>query len=348
MIILSESMTTGIIYHEKYLEHNLGLGHPESPERLKKTMELLKKIIDKPNIELLKPNPASEEDLLRVHTKSYVEKIKSMSRTGGVLTLDTPVPSGVYEIAKLSAGGAMLAGKSVCEKRVDNAFALIRPPGHHAGRDFGGGFCYFNNVAIAVKSIQEMSIKKVLILDIDAHAGNGTMDIFWEDNSVLYLSLHQWSAFPGTGWYDQVGEKDGEGFTINLPLFPYTGDDVYLKFFREFAIPIINQFNPELIAVSTGFDTHKLDPLTNMNLSLNSYHEIGKFLHGLNKRIFIVLEGGYNLDILPKAILVLISSLQGNKIIIDESPTVSSKEIREKSKKRVKEIEDLLSKYWVF
>lgn len=349
MIILSESMTTGIIYHEKYLEHNLGLGHPESPERLKKTMEVLKEIIDKPNIELLEPSQADEEDLLRVHTKNYVEKIKSMSQKGSALTLDTPVPSGVYEIAKLSAGGAILAGKSVCEKKVDNAFALVRPPGHHAGKNFGGGFCFFNNIAIMIEYLRaKYKLKKFAILDWDVHHGNGTQDIFYDDPSVLYFSTHQSPLYPGTGGISDIDES--KGCNVNVPLNPGTSGKSFLYILTKLFVPLIEHFKPDLIAISAGYDAYFDDPLANLNFTVKTYADATNIIKKLaNKickdRIAIILEGGYHLEALPYGVLATISTLSGFNEIKEPHPPPEQK-IDENVKKQVKELKKILSPYW--
>jgi len=340
-------MKTGIVYHEKYQEHNLGPGHPENPERLKKIMESIGKIKNKPNIELLKPTSASEEDLLRVHTKGYVEKIKSMSRTGGVLTLDTPVPSGVYEIAKLSAGGAILAGKSVCEKKVDNAFALIRPPGHHAGRDFGGGFCFFNNIAIVIEHLRaKHGLKKFAILDWDVHHGNGTQDIFYTDSSVLYFSTHQSPLYPGTGLIDDIGEGEGKGYNVNVPLNPGTSGASFLFILRELFIPLTQQFKPDIICISAGYDAYFNDPLASLEFTIKTYADATRIVKDMAEkvcdgRIVIVLEGGYNLDALSQGVLATVSKLAGLDEI-KEPYTPPKQKVSDYVKKKVSYLKKIL------
>jgi len=344
-------MKTGIVYHEKYLEHNLGPDHPESPERLKKILEFLKKIIDKPSIELLKPNPTSEEDLLRVHTKDYAEKIKSMSQTGDVLTLDTPVPSGVYEIAKVSAGGAILAGKSVCEKKVDNAFALIRPPGHHAGKNFGGGFCYFNNIAIMIEYLRaKHPLKKFVILDWDVHHGNGTQNIFYTDPSVLYFSTHQSPLYPGTGMIDEIGEGDGKGYNVNVPLNPGTTGTSFLYILNELFIPLTKEFKPDIICVSAGYDAYFNDPLANLRFTIKTYADATRLVKDIAEkvcdgRIVIVLEGGYNLDALSQGVLATISTLASLNSIKELYPPPEQK-ITGAVKENISHLKKILSDYW--
>ena len=344
-------MKTAIIYHEKYLEHNLGSGHPESPDRLKKTMEILKEIIDKPNIELLKPKPATEEDLLRVHSKDYVDKIKSMSQEGNVLTLDTPVPKGVYEIAKLSAGGAILAGEVVCKKEVDNAFALTRPPGHHAGKNFGGGFCFFNNIAIMIEYLRaKHKLKKFAILDWDVHHGNGTQDIFYDDPSVLYFSTHQSPLYPGTGMINEIGEGKGKGYNINFPLNPGTSGKSFLYVLNEVFVPLIENFKPDLIGISAGYDAYFDDLLANLKFSVKTYADATNIIKKLadkvcDGRIVIILEGGYHLEALSHGILATVSTLAGLNGVKEPYPP-PKQELNDYIKEKVSMVKRNLSEYW--
>lgn len=344
-------MRTAIVFHKKYLEHNLGEGHPERPERLKKTMELLKRILDKPNITLLKPKPATEEDLLRVHSKDYVNNIKSMSQEGGILTLDTPVPKGVYDIAKLSAGGAILTGEIVCKKEFDNAFALTRPPGHHAGKNFGGGFCFFNNIAIMIEYLRaKHKLKKFAILDWDVHHGNGTQDIFYDDPSVLYFSTHQSPLYPGTGTINEIGEGEGKGYNINVPLNPGTSGASFLYILKEVFIPLMKDFKPDLIAISAGYDAYFDDPLANLKFTVKTYADAinivkkiaDKFCDG---RIVIILEGGYHLEALSHGILATVSNLSGLNEIKEPYPP-PEQEIDDDVKKEIKELKEILSDCW--
>ncbi|MFB0500174.1 MAG: histone deacetylase family protein [Candidatus Hadarchaeaceae archaeon] len=335
-------MTTALVYSEKYLEHNPGEGHPERPERLKAIVNALKraKLWGAPKIKVLGPKPAKREDIELVHDPNHIELVERLSKSEKPLDGDTPVRKNTYELALLAAGGTIDAGRVVLSGDALNAFALVRPPGHHAGRNHSGGFCYFNNLAIAVKSMG----LRTLILDIDCHAGNGTMDIFWGDNSVLYLSLHQWPCYPGVGWWDEIGEGTGKGFTINLPLYPNTGDDVYLRFVRSFFPPLVEQFKPELIGVSAGFDAHRSDPLTQMNLSSHTYYKVGKLLHEF--KVLAALEGGYNLDALSHAVPAFLAGMRNQQLTLKEGATFTQKEIKEKNIQRLEEIKKFLSPYW--
>jgi len=266
-----------IIFSPKCTEYDEP-GHPESPARVSETHDFLKDKFD-----FIEPKPCDEEDILRVHSQELVESVKS----GDFFDPDTPQLPDIYNYAKLAAGAAMLAAKTAIKGEF--VFSLMRPPGHHAGQDKLGGFCYFNNIAIAIRYVQEkLDIKNVLILDIDCHHGNGTQDIFLGDQSALFISLHQSPFYPGTGQSTQYN-------CHNYPLPAGTGETEYIQTLR-LAIDNIGNFQPDLIGVSAGFDTYKGDPLTNMELEKKSYRKISKMISQLKAPTFIVLEGGYSDD----------------------------------------------------
>jgi len=262
-------MKTKIVFSEKCL--NYGGWHIEGPQRVKMAHEVLKG----KKYEFLEPTSASEEDLLRVHDADYIWNLKK----GLVEDPDTPAYENIYEYARLSAGGAILAAEI-------NGFSLMRPPGHHAGRSgaalgvYTRGFCYVNNVAIAVKALGEPA----LILDIDGHHGNGTQEIFQGDEKVVYVSLHRYPYYPGTGVYS-------EGNCLNFPLPADCGEQRYLETLDE-ALGMVDIGKFKVVAVSVGFDAH-LGDLASLGLTENSYREIGKRIGALEKPVFFVLEGGY-------------------------------------------------------
>ena len=265
----ANEMKTKIIFSEKCL--NYGGWHIEGPQRLKMAHEILKE----KNYAFLEPAPASEEDLLRVHDSDYIWNLKK----GLVEDPDTPAYDNIYEHARLSAGGAILAAKI-------NGFSLMRPPGHHAGRSgaalgvYTRGFCYLNNIAIAVKALG----KPALILDVDGHHGNGTQEIFQGDEKVVYVSLHRYPHYPGTGAYS-------EGNCLNFPLPADCGEERYLKTLDE-ALSMVAIGRLEVVAVSVGLDAH-LGDLASLGLTEESYREIGKRIAKLEKPVFFVMEGGY-------------------------------------------------------
>ena len=263
-------MKTKIVFSEKCLGY--GQLHIENPERVRKAAEILKE----EGYEFVVPEPASEDDLLRVHDMEYVWNLKKSL----VEDPDTPAYDNIYEFARLSAGGAILAAKV-------NGFSIMRPPGHHAGT-FGAalgaytrGFCYLNNIAVAVKHLD----KSTLILDIDGHHGNGTQEIFFGDKRLMYVSLHRHPNYPGTG-------AVSEGNCLNFPLPPDCGDEVYLRTLDE-ALDKVDVGRFEVVAVSAGFDQHAGD-LASLGLTNDCYGQIGKRIAALRKPTFFVLEGGYN------------------------------------------------------
>jgi acetoin utilization deacetylase AcuC-like enzyme len=277
-----------IIFSEKCLEYSWP-GHIERPERIRKALELLRQY------EFLEPKPASQQDLLTVHSREYVDWIKN-AEAGSYLDGDTPAPPNIYEYALLSAGAALLAAQ-------ENCFSLMRPPGHHAGRNgraMGAstlGFCYFNNIAIAVKKLG----KSTLILDIDGHHGNGTQEIFQGDPKVTFISLHRYPTYPGTGLTSQ-------GNCLNFPLSYSTGDSLYLKTLEQ-ALSQVEIENIKVVAISAGFDAHQGD-LASLGLTHEGYREIGRRVGALRKPVFGVLEGGYIGEYVGRDLHELISGIE--------------------------------------
>jgi acetoin utilization deacetylase AcuC-like enzyme len=278
-----------IIHSPRCLEY-AAAGHPENPERVAAAITALKNR----HHTWFDPQPCSEQDILQVHTAGLLEAIKS----GQFFDADTPVFSNIYELARLAAGAAILAAEKAVSGQT--AFSLMRPPGHHAERDRIMGFCYLNNIAIAVaKTLSDStaSIKKVAILDFDCHHGNGTEDIFCGDERVLFASLHQSPCYPGTGL---VSRKN----CLNYPLQPGTGPQEFLAALDN-ALEKLRDFHPDMLAVSAGFDSYKGDPITAMRLEIDTVHEIGARIVSFCQTMksgagtlpcFMVLEGGYARD----------------------------------------------------
>lgn len=262
-----------IVFSKRCLEYGFP-EHPESSQRVKSSYEFLR---DK--FKFVKGKKCQKRDLAAVHTEKLIQKVKS----GEFFDLDTPTLPNIYEYAMLSAGSAIRAAEIAAGG--ENAFSLMRPPGHHVGKDFLGGFCYFNNIAIAVEKLK----RKTAIIDIDVHHGNGTQNIFFGNKNVLYVSLHQSSIFPGTG----IVSNDN---CLNYPLNAGTNEKTYLKTLKK-ALSKIKKFNPEIVAVSAGFDTYKLEKIADIKLEIKTYNKIGKLIIGLKKPTFAVLEGGYSPDL---------------------------------------------------
>ncbi len=266
-------------------------GHPESPVRARSTYEYL----EEKGYAFTNPAPCSDEDILLVHSEELLDIVKK----GSFLDFDTPAHPEIYEIAKLSAGAAVEAAMH-CLKSGEKAFSLMRPPGHHATRNNLGGFCYFNNIAIA--SVMAMGdIERVAIVDFDCHHGNGTEDIMMGKEGVLYLSLHQSPLYPGTG-------QRSRDNCINYPLASGTGPEQFLSVFSK-GLDAVQKFDPDLLAISAGFDSYRIDPIASLSLEQETFKEIGRLLADLNKPAFAVLEGGYSRD-LPLCVHQFLSGLE--------------------------------------
>ena len=331
-----------IVYHTKYLEHMQDRFHPESPQRL---VAILQKLEESGLMNgYLTPEEASKEDLFLVHTEEYVDFVQNYGE--GTIDYDTTLHTETYEIAILSAGGGLLAARKSMEEKKPY-FGLIRPPGHHAGSTHGGGFCYFNNIAIAARDLLN-KIERVAIIDYDGHHGNGTSDIFQNSKDIVYMSTHQWGIYPGTGRVDFVGEGDGEGHIVNVPFPGRTGDSSYEMAFDELFRPILNQFKPQIILVSFGGDAHYMDPLTGLALSSPGYIRfIERILDASRElcegRMAMFLEGGYHLQAQAEVVAGTITSFQGKELqmqftdVMDESC---------RGKNTIEEAKEVHSSFW--
>ncbi|HEQ79203.1 MAG TPA: histone deacetylase, partial [Euryarchaeota archaeon] len=254
-----------VVYDQMFLEHRGDGHHPESPARLDAiTSTLLKSGLE----DFISPPPATLDQILRAHGTNYVSYLKSVK---GGIDLDTYVNENSFEIAVLAAGGALEAVRLARDG--EDVLALLRPPGHHAGRGFGGGFCLLNNAAIAACGELDQK-KRVVILDIDGHHGNGTQDIFYGEKNVLYMSAHHWGIFPGSGRYDESGTGEAEGTNVNVPLPDGSGDATYKMTIERVWLPILEQFKPDTVLLCIGMDCHYMDPLTGLSLSSPAFMDI--------------------------------------------------------------------------
>ncbi|MCS4541668.1 MAG: histone deacetylase [Euryarchaeota archaeon] len=351
-------MKTALIYSNDYLRHETGNFHPESKDRLSKIMDLLKEksVTSHPDISILTPRAATEEELAQVHDLSYIKLVKKASSTGEFLDGDTPTCPESYEIAKLAAGGAIVAGDAVVLGEAKNAFAIIRPPGHHAEPERGMGFCIFNNIAVLIEHLRaQYNLKKFLVLDWDVHFGNGTAYTYYSDPTVLYISIHQdpRTLYPGTGFAHEIGSGKGVGYTVNIPLPPGSGDFSYLLALNELFVPLAKEFKPEIILVSAGQDAHFADPIANLQVTTNGFAQIAKIAADVannvcNGKIVACLEGGYNLEALAYSTLAIISQFAGIEVKLDEpeQPPEESSSIKNNVKGIIEDVEKLLSNYW--
>lgn len=290
-----------IIHYPRGHERHAFAGHPERPERVEAVVEGLQKTGCWDRAELLEPLELDTSLLEAVHSPAYLQVLQRASAGGRFLDGDTYTTADSWDLAKQAAGGAAAVAAAVWEGKGKVGFALSRPPGHHATTDRGMGFCLLNNVALAGEHlIREKGAERLAVIDIDLHHGNGTQDIFWERDDVLYLSTHQYPFYPGTGSADQVGEGAGAGWTLNLPLPAGCGDQAFREITRKVILPQLDRAKPQMLLISFGFDAHFLDPLGNLQLTGKGYYRLIRELKGwaddsCQGRIALFLEGGYDL-----------------------------------------------------
>jgi len=290
-----------IYYDEGCLLHENGPGHPERPERIGSIMRCVEAGECVPAPRVVAPTPAGREEIERVHACDYVDAIEASA--GSVRTVfdaDTSANAHTFRAATLAAGGAVAAVRAVCSGEVVRPFVVMRPPGHHAERDRAMGFCIFNNAAIAAADALAGGLERVAIVDWDVHHGNGTEHIFADRRDVLYVSLHEYPHYPGTGRSADVGHDEGAGYTVNVPLSAGSGAAEYLRAFDEIVLPALDRYAPQLVIVSAGFDGHGNDPLAGMQLDGPAYAAMTRRLVGVANRhaegrIVHLLEGGYDL-----------------------------------------------------
>jgi acetoin utilization deacetylase AcuC-like enzyme len=291
-----------VLRSDACVAHDPGPGHPERSARL---LAVHDDLDARPIAGTLsrEPRRATDAELARVHSRALIERVKATaSREIDLLDSDTTTSRGSWEAARTAAGAVLDAVESTCSGASSGAFALVRPPGHHARPDAAMGFCLFNNVAVAAEhAVRELGCRRVLVLDPDVHHGNGTQEAFWRRRDVLYVSSHRWPFYPGTGAIDEIGEGDGEGFTVNLPLAGGLGDADLLAGYREIVEPIVSQWRPDLILVSAGFDTWHRDPLGGMRVTEAGFRALAALFVRWSRehcpgRIVFALEGGYALD----------------------------------------------------
>ncbi|MED4784731.1 class II histone deacetylase [Brevibacillus choshinensis] len=324
---------TAFLYDERYFWHDTGSsvlffppgeflqpdGTAESPESKRRVKNLLEMSSYIKHLEIMHPRAATKEEVGAFHTTAYIERIKTMSDNGGGDAGGyTPFGRGSYEIAMLSAGGAITAVDAVMRGEVTNAYALTRPPGHHAEADSGAGYCIFNNVAVASHyARKQYGITRIMILDWDVHHGNGTEDAFYSDPNTLFFSLHQENNFPNDrGYAEHIGEGAGKGYTVNVPLPVGTSNAGYLYAFDRVVLPIAEQFKPELILISAGQDPNCYDPLARMMVTADCFGEMMKRIKQLAERhcdgrVVACHEGGYSTAYVPFCTLRVIEALRG-------------------------------------
>ncbi len=298
-----------VIYSDKYEMVNYGEDHPFRRERFLLTKHYFRKIF--PEVTFITPDPVDVNLLKKVHTERYINYVRKLSARGfGYLSIDTPVFKGIYEWGLIYCGGSLRGALEILHNRYDVAF---NPCGglHHAKKDSDGGFCVFNDVALVALYLWEKG-KRVAIVDIDAHAGDGTMLILYQE-PILKISIHEDPAYlyPGIGFIHEVGEGKGYGYTLNIPLPPGSSDNELTKVFREIVLPALRRYSPDYIILQSGVDGYRLDPLTHLSYSSHGYHEVAEMLRKLNKPILMLGGGGYYLEAVPILWATIFSTLIG-------------------------------------
>jgi len=310
-------MTTGYVFDDIYTRHTWP-GHPENAKRLAAIMNYLAEQALLPQLTPISPRPATRDELLRGHHPRHLDLVQETSEHGGgMLDADTYTNEYSYQAALMAAGGVIELTGAVLDGRVDNGFALVRPPGHHALPTRAMGFCLFGNIALAARAARlDHGLERVAIVDFDVHHGNGTQAILDEDPTVFFVSSHQYPFYPGSGAISDIGRGEARGTKINLPLAPFIGDEGFRQLYSQVVFPALRHFAPDLLLVSAGFDAHWDDPLANMALSLSGYHWLSRQLIDLagqicGGRIVFVLEGGYNLQVLAPGVGNVFRALLG-------------------------------------
>jgi acetoin utilization deacetylase AcuC-like enzyme len=346
----------GIIYDDIYLEHDTG-GHPENANRLVETMKLIedKNVLSHSNIQIIKPRSATLEEIRVVHKKEYIERIESFCKKGGgYIDGDTVCSKNSYKAALYAAGGALIAAEKIEAGEINYAIGLVRPPGHHAGRYSARGFCLFNNIVILAEYLLK-KYEKIMILDIDAHHGNGTQDMTYDRKDILYFGMQQdgRTLYPGSGYPEEIGIGNGKGYNFNSPLLPGSGDKCFNTIIDEIFTPIIRQYNPDYLLMSVGFDSHYSDPLTNLRLTTQGYRSIIRKIKQLvdeicGSKLIILLEGGYNLSAISRSIVNMIYELADVSEELTDDGDHEDDRVVDYTQELIKRIKSELDDYWKF
>jgi acetoin utilization deacetylase AcuC-like enzyme len=301
--------------HPASLAHDTGHGHPERADRIRAIEAELERR-DWLGWDVVEAPRASEEELLRIHPREYVERVRELSERGVPFDMDTPTSPGTYEAALRAAGGACALVESLLSGGERTGFSCLRPPGHHAETARAMGFCLFANAAIAARhALDALGAERVLVVDWDVHHGNGTNALFHDSPEVLFVSIHQFPFWPGTGELTDVGEGAGEGYSLNLPVPAGTGEPAFLSLLEHVVAPAARQYGPDLILISSGYDAHRDDPLASLALETSSYGLMSSRMRALGEElgapVGVLLEGGYDLRALAESVPETMAALAG-------------------------------------
>jgi acetoin utilization deacetylase AcuC-like enzyme len=317
-------MRVGLHDDPVFGEHDAGEGHPERPERLEAVRRGLREGGLERELVRLEPREATPGELLRVHTAAHVDRLAAAAGRRVRFDADTAAGPRSHAAALAASGAVVDAVERVLDGSLDSAFCSVRPPGHHATPDGPMGFCLLNNVAVGAAAALARGVGRVAVIDFDVHHGNGTQEAFWRDPRVLFVSSHRFPYYPGTGALDEVGEGDGRGFTVNLPMPGGLGDHEYRRAYREIVEPVGRTFDPELVLVSAGFDIHRDDPLGGMGVTGPGFAELMDVCLAVaagaaRGRLVAVLEGGYDLDGIAEATTAVVGRMLGRPTAVPES-----------------------------
>ncbi len=357
---VQRALKTCITYHEKFQQYDLGANHPFRGDRFVKAKVFFdeKGLMQSPDTMLIHPNPIERTGLLKVHTEEYVDLIYRLAELGKPYDIDTPVSKNIVEGLTYIIGGVVEAGTVLFEGKADRAVAL-GGGFHHAGKDYGGGFCLFNDIAVLVEHLREkFNLRRFLVLDYDVHFGNGTSDIYYKDPCVLFISLHQdpHTIFPGRGFVNEIGEGEGEGFNVNVPLPMRTGEQAYLYALRDVFPLLAEEFKPDIIIANGGSDAHFADHLGSLGLTAKGFFEISRIISEVSKKVcsgktILLITSGYNISVLPYSWYALASGIaeyELNKDAIEDyypaprDPYQNQREVEA----IVKELKGILKQYW--